>query len=125
MIVDTADNKKERHKPVTTNDSGKLNMGGVSAIKGITDQPYAEWTTRQRETLAACLDALAHQPTRWYSYQEWGAGGPVQYLAAKGIVFTPTPDRTPKGKRYYRGCGCGTQHWRIVPNDEPSTQGRG
>ena len=47
---------------MTTNDSGKLNMGGVSAIKEITALPPNEWTPRQRDRLAACLTALAHQP---------------------------------------------------------------
>ena len=48
---------------MTTNDSGKLNMGGVSAIKEITALPPNEWTPRQRDRLAACLTALAHQPS--------------------------------------------------------------
>ena len=98
---------------MTTNDSGKLNMGGVSEIKDIITLPVSEWTHRQSNYVDACLNALAHQPTRWYSYQDWGPGGPVQYLAERGIVFTPTPDRRPVGKSYYDGCGCKVTHWRF------------
>ena len=63
---------------MTTNDSGKLNMGGVDAVKSITSIPSNERTTRQSDYLDACLAALAHQPARWYSYQGWGKGGPCQ-----------------------------------------------
>ena len=49
---------------MTTNDSGKLNMGGVTAIKEITVIPPTEWTENQRRRLNACLIALAHQPQR-------------------------------------------------------------
>ena len=47
---------------MTTNDSGKLNMGGVDAIKDITGIPLSERTSQQSRYLAACLTALAHQP---------------------------------------------------------------
>ena len=47
---------------MTTNDSGKLNMGGVSAIKDITRLSPSERTPQQSAYLAACLAALAHQP---------------------------------------------------------------
>ena len=57
---------------MTTNDSGKLNKGGVSAIKEITAIPPSERTPQQSRYLSACLTALAHQPRRWYSYQDWG-----------------------------------------------------
>ena len=70
---------------MTTNDSGKLNMGGVAAIKEITAIPATEWTEHQRYRLNACLTALAHQPQRWYSYQDWGTGGPVRFLAERGL----------------------------------------
>ena len=36
---------------MTTNDSGKLNTGGVVAIKEITAIPAADWTERQRYRL--------------------------------------------------------------------------
>lgn len=61
---------------MTTNNSGKLNMGGVDAIKSITSIPPNERTPRQSAYLAACLTALAHQPGRWYSYQDWGRAVP-------------------------------------------------
>ena len=102
---------------MTTNDSGKLNMGGVNGIKSITSLPPAEWTDQQRRYLNACLSALAHQPNRWLSYQDWGAGGPVQYLADKGIEFWPRPDRNPLSRSYYEGCGCGQEHWRLAPGE--------
>ena len=98
---------------MTTNDSGKLNMGGVSAIKEITDIPPPEWTVNQRRRLNACLIALAHQPQRWYSIQDWGQGGPVRYLSERGIEFVPQPDRSPLGRSYYEGCGCKVTHWRV------------
>ena len=98
---------------MTTNDSGKLNRGGVAAIKEITAIPATEWTEYQRYRLNACLTALAHQPPRWYSYQDWGKGGPVQYLAERGIEFFPRPDRSPQGRGYYDGCGCDQEHWRV------------
>ena len=80
---------------MTTNASGKLNMGGVSAIKDITGTPFAQRTPQQSEYLAACLTALAHQPPRWYSYQDWGPGGPVYFLAERGIEFIPVPSPRP------------------------------
>ena len=43
---------------MTTNDSGKLNMGGVMAIKEITAIPPTEWTENQRRRLNAYLIAL-------------------------------------------------------------------
>ena len=61
---------------MTTNNSGKLNMGGVEAIKSITSIPPSEWTPRQSAYIAACLTALAYQPSRWYSYQDWGRAVP-------------------------------------------------
>lgn len=78
---------------MTTNNSGKLNMGGVSAIKDITRLSPSERTPQQSAYLAACLTALAHQPKRWYSYQDWGPGGPVEFLAQRSIEFTPVPWR--------------------------------
>ena len=60
----------QKDAQMTTNESGKLNMGGVTAIKAITSIPPNERTPRQRDFLAACLTALAHQPNRWYSYQD-------------------------------------------------------
>ena len=98
---------------MTTNGSGKLNMGGVEAIKEITAIPATEWTEHQRKRLNACLTALAHQPQRWYSYQDWGTGGPVRFLAERGIEFYPRQN-IPMGRSYYEGCGCGQEHWRVV-----------
>ena len=98
---------------MTTNGSGKLNIGGVEAIKEITAIPATEWTERQRYWLNACLAALAHQPPRWYSYQDWGTGGPVRFLAERGIEFYPR--QTIQMRRSYdEGCGCGQEHWRVV-----------
>ena len=54
---------------MTTNASGRLNIGGVEAIKEITALPLGERTPHQDRRLVACLTALAHQPVRWYSYQ--------------------------------------------------------
>ena len=98
---------------MTTNDSGKLNMGGVTAIKEITAIPATKWSENQRNRLNACLTALAHQPQRWYSYQEWGPGGPVRYLAERGIEFFPQPDRWPVRGSFYDGCRCNVPHWRV------------
>ena len=97
---------------MTTNDSGKLNMGGVEAIKDISSIPPSKRTSRQSAYLAACLSALAHQPSRWYSYQDWGAGGPVRFLAERGIEFTPVPDTRPVARSWYDGCKCNDTHWR-------------
>ena len=97
---------------MTTNASGKLNMGGVSAIKDIIGIISGERTHRQTQYLDACLTALAHQPTRWYSYQDWGPGGPVAYLAERGIEFFPIPNPRPEQKSWYDGCKCGKPHWR-------------
>ena len=36
---------------MTTNDSGKLNMGGVSEIKDIITLPVSEWTPAKVTTL--------------------------------------------------------------------------
>lgn len=97
---------------MTTNGSGKLNRGGVSAIKDITSIPAAERSDHQNNYLAASLTALAHQPRRWYSYQDWGAGGSVAFLAERGIEFTPVPDTKPQRRSWYDGCGCNESHWR-------------
>ena len=58
------------------------------------------------------LTALAHQPSRWYSYQDWGTGGPVKFLAERGIEFTPVRDIRPVERSWYDGCGCNETHWR-------------
>ena len=100
---------------MTTNDSGKLNMGGVAAMKEIARIPPAKRTSQQSYRLAACLTALAHQPKRWYSYQDWGSGGPVSYLAELGIEFFPTPDKLPTSRSWYDGCECDEPHWREDP----------
>ena len=97
---------------MTTNNSGKLNMGGVEAIKSITSIPPSKRTSQQSDYLAACLTALAHQPNRWYSYQDWGAGDPVKFLAERGIEFTPVPDTRPVARSWYDGCECNETHWR-------------
>ena len=97
---------------MTTNDSGKLNMGGVDAIKSITLIPPSKRTSQQSDRLAACLTALAHQPKRWYSYQDWGKDGPFGFLAERGIEFTPATDTHPVGRSWYDGCTCNELHWR-------------
>ena len=101
---------------MTTNDSGKLNMGGVAAIKDITVIPPGSRTPEQTRYLAACLTALNHQPPRWYSYQDWGAGGPVGFLAQRGITSTPVPGHRPEGRSWYRGCRCDGPHWMETPS---------
>ena len=100
---------------MTTNASGKLNIGGVDAIKEITALPLGERTPHQDRRLAACLTALAHQPVRWYSYQDWGTGGPIQFLADRSIEFKPVPDKHPTEQSWYDGCGCNESHWRDTP----------
>ena len=97
---------------MTTNDSGKLNMGGVAAIKDITAIQPTMRTQNQARYLDACLNALAHQPIRWYSYQDWGPGGPVAFLAERGIKFTPVSAPNPVGRSWYGGCGCCETHWQ-------------
>ena len=97
---------------MTTNNSGKLNMGGVEAIKRITGIPSSKRTTQQSDRLAACLTALAHQSSRWYSYQDWGTGGPVKFLAERGIEFNPVRDTHPVARSWYDGCECNEAHWR-------------
>ena len=97
---------------MTTNDSGKLNMGGVSAIKDITAIPPKERTSQKSRYLNACLTALAHQPLRWDSYQDWGPGGPIQFLADRGIKFIRAETPDPEGRSWYDGCGCEETHWR-------------
>ncbi len=99
---------------MTTNNSGKLNMGGVSAIIDITSKPPSERTPQQSTYLAACLTALAHQPSRWYSYQDWGPSGPVQFLAQRGIEFTPVLGNRTGGRSWYNGCECNEKHWREI-----------
>ena len=104
---------------MTTNDSGKLNMGGVDAIKDITGIPPNERTPQQSRRLAACLTALAHQPRRWYSYQDWGPGGPVKFLAERGVEFTLVPNPSPIRQSWYDGCGCNETHWRETQPGAP------
>ena len=84
------------------------------AIKDIIAIPPTEWTKTQHRRLDACLTALAHQPERWYSYQDWGPGRAVRYMAERGIEFVPRPDRRPRGQSYYEGCGCNVAHWRVL-----------
>ena len=104
---------------MTTNNSGKLNMGGVSAIKDITTIPASERTPRQADYLGACLTALAHQPKRWDSYQDWGPGGAVQFLAERGIELKRVPSPTAEGRSWYGGCECGEPHWRVAAELSP------
>ncbi len=99
---------------MTTNDSGKLNMGGVAAIKSIIDIAPSERTSQQSAYLNACLIALARQPVRWDSYQDWGPGGPVKFLAERGIKFTRVMTPNPEGRSWYDGCECGEMHWREM-----------
>ena len=98
---------------MTTNASGKLNTGGASAIVSITAIPPDQWSDNQRQYLNACLTALAHQPARWYSYQDWGEGGPVAFLAARGIEFHPVANPRPEQKSWYDGCNCDKAHWEV------------
>ena len=109
---------------MTTNDSGKLNTGGVEGIKSITSVPPDKRTSKQIEYLNACLTALAHQPSRWYSYQDWGPGGPVEFLARRGMEFIPAPGSHPVGRSWYDGCGCAEPHWREL-KPCPECRGRG
>ena len=108
--------KKQRQRCqggiVTTNNSGKLNVGGLAAIRNITSIPPSKRTPRQYAYLAACLTALGHQPSRWYSYQDWRTGGPVKFLAERGIEFTPVRDIRPVERSWYDGCGRNETHWR-------------
>ena len=106
---------------MTTNNSGKLNRGGVSAIKEIASLPPDERTPRQTAYLNACLTALAHQPTRWYAYQDWGAGGPVAFLADKRIYLKPIPNPRPISRSWYDGCGCPEPHWREEGRSDEQT----
>ena len=99
---------------MTTNNSGKLNVGGVKAIKDINSLPPSKRTPQQSAYLAACLTALAHQPSRWYSYQDWGVGGPVKFLAERGIEFIPVPDTRPVARSWNDGCECNNTHWREM-----------
>ena len=99
---------------MTTNNSGKLNKGGVDAIKNIIEVPLSERTPQQSAYLDACLTALAYQPQRWYSYQDWGQGGPVRFLAERGIEFNPVPDTHPVARSGYDGCECNQPHWREM-----------
>ena len=96
---------------MTTNGSVKLNRGGVSAIKDIITVPAEQRSDNQQKYLDACLTALAHQPERWYSYQDWGPGGPVHYLAGAGIKFRPSPDANPIASSWYDGCDCADPHY--------------
>ena len=48
---------------MTTNDSGKLNMGGVAAIKDITVIPPSEWSPKQADYLDACLTSCPSAST--------------------------------------------------------------
>ena len=89
-------------------------MGGVDAIKDITGIPPSERTPQQSRYLSACLTALAHQPKRWYSYQDWGLGGPVEFLAARGMEFMPVANPSPVGQSWYDGCECDEPHWREM-----------
>ena len=102
---------------MTTNASGKLNMGGASAIENITAIPPEQWSDQQRRYLDACLTALAHQPVRWYGYQDWGKGGPVAFLAKRGIEFYPVVNPLPERKSWYDVCDCGKAHWKIIGSD--------
>ena len=90
---------------MTTNESGKLNIGGVNAIKSIASIHARERTPTQTRRLNACLAALSKQPKRWLSYQDWGPGGPEKYLADRGIVFVHEPDTLEEAKRRYGNNG--------------------
>ena len=104
---------------MTTNASGKLNMNGAVAIQNITAIPPNLWSEKQRLYIDACLTALAHQPERWYSYQNWGEDGPVAFLANRGINFTPVTDPQPEGRSWYSGCNCEAPHWSFLESKEP------
>ena len=70
---------------MTVNDSGKLNRGGVQAVKEITSIPPEQRNPKQVQYLEACLRALKAQPKRWESYQDWGPRGARAFLKARGI----------------------------------------
>ena len=102
---------------MTANNSGKLNIGEVDAIKSITSITPSERTPRQSAYLAACLAALAHQPSRWYSYQDWGTGGPIMFLAERGIGFSPVSGTRPMARSWYDGASA-TKHIGVRRNGE-------
>ena len=103
---------------MTTNSSGKLNMGGVSAIKDIVQNTSGEFAAYEVYRLSACLRALAHQPKRWDKYQDWGEGGPISYLADRGIIFTRIDKPVPVQRSWYDGCECKNPHWEYAKLDQ-------
>ena len=102
---------------MTTNQSGKLNQGGVQAIKDICQIPRDKRTEQQEKYFEACLTALAHQPERWLGYQDWGPGGPKHYLAGAGILFIPAKDPKPEQRSWYDGCECSVKHRKYWVQD--------
>ena len=70
---------------MTVNASGKINIGGVVAIKEISSIPPDQRTPRQATYLEALLKELKVQPKRWEAYQDWGPGGPRRFLKERGI----------------------------------------
>ena len=78
---------------MTTNNLGKLNVGGLAAIRKHHQHPAQQTNPSaiRPAYLAACLTALAHQPSRWYSYQDWGDERSCQSFGAEsGIEFPPS-----------------------------------
>ena len=70
---------------MTVNASGKINRGGVAAIKDIAKIPSEQRTPRQAAYFASLLKELKVQPKRWEAYQDWGLGGPRGFLKKYGI----------------------------------------
>ncbi len=70
---------------MTVNDSGKINKGGIMALKQISSIPSDQRTPRQVAYLKALLKELKVQPKHWEAYQDWGPGGPQRFLKERGI----------------------------------------
>ena len=99
---------------MTTNDSGKLNRGGESAIHRIIQIPQEQRTAQQTRYLEASLTALAHQPKRWDSYQDWGPEGAEHYLAKAGIILERVRNPKPERRSWYDGCDCSEPHFTYA-----------
>ena len=72
---------------MTVNASGKINRGGVAAIKDIAPIRLGIRTPKQAAYFAGLLKELKVQPKRWEAYQDWGSRGPRGFLKKYGIGF--------------------------------------
>ena len=79
---------------MTANASGKINKGVVAAIKSISSLPPEQRSLKQVAYLDALLKELKAQPKRWEAYQDWGPGGPHQFLKKPGINQAPVDSPT-------------------------------